>query len=158
MATWDELAAADPQMAAFGYERLHSAGQAIGFLATVRHDEDGPRVHPVCPILGDGRIFVSIPKRSPKNRDLQRNGRYMLHAFPANEDAEFSIRGTARLASGVDREVAQSAATFATGVRDSEDVFELDIERADSTTWENWNTADTHAIRKKWVETSSSRS
>ncbi len=158
MATWEDFAASDPDMAAFGYERMHTGGQAIGFLATTRHDDDGPRVHPVCPIIGSGRVFVSIPRRSPKTRDLKKNGRFMLHAFPAEEDAEFSIRGTARLVTGADREVAKAAATFATGVRDSEDVFELDIERADSTTWENWNTANTRPMRKKWIESESSPS
>jgi hypothetical protein len=43
------------------------------------------------------------------------------------------------------------AATFATGVRDDEDVFCLDIERADSTIWANWAQADTYPIRKKWT-------
>lgn len=76
----------------------------------------------------------------------------MLHSFPDKEDPEFSARGNARLvADPAERRVVAEAATFATGVRDSEDVFELDIERADSTTWENWAQANTRAVRKKWI-------
>ncbi len=153
MASWAEFEAASPDLAAFGHERLHKFGVGLGFLATVRSDDGGPRVHPVCPILGEGRLFVSVPKHSPKNADLRANPLYMLHAFPDERDPEFSLRGRARLVEGSDREVAKASAKFATGVRDDEDVFELDIERADSTRWENWATPETYAIRKKWVAT-----
>lgn len=95
---------------------------------------------------------MTIPCRSPKTRDLQDNPRYMLHSFPDKEDPEFSVRGTARLVTdAAEREVVAGAATFATGVRDDEDVFALDIERADSTTWMKWAQADTYAVRRKWV-------
>lgn len=151
MATWDEFAAADPDLAAFGHERLGRYGQAIGFLATVRHDDGGARVHPVCPIFCEGRVYVTIPRVSPKV-DLRANPKYMLHAFPDREDPEFSFRGSARLVTGTEERLAVAeAATFATGVRDDEDVFSLDIERADSTTWENWGRADTYPVRRKWT-------
>ena len=75
----------------------------------------------------------------------------MLHSFPDNEDPEFSMRGTARLVTGAARQLAADSAVFATGVRDDEDVFELDIERADATRWENWNTPQTKPVRRKWV-------
>ena len=75
----------------------------------------------------------------------------MLHSFPDREDPEFSLRGGARLVDDpAERRIVAEAATFATGVRDDEDVFELDIERADSTTWMNWAQADTYPVRKKW--------
>lgn len=152
MASWAEFADADPELSEFGHARIHNYGQAIVFLATVRHDDGGPRVHPVCPIFADGRVYVTIPRRSPKTRDLQRNPRYMLHSFPDREDPEFSMRGTARLVDDpIERKVVADAATFATGVRESEDVFALDIERADSTTWANWAQADTYPIRRSWV-------
>jgi hypothetical protein len=152
LASWAEFAAADPELAAFGHERIHQSGQAIGFLATVRHNDGGPRVHPVCPIFAEGLVYVTIPRVSPKTRDLQRNARYMLHSFPDHEDPEFSIRGRARLVTDTaERNRVAEAATFATGVQDDEDVFCLDIERADSTTWENWAQADTRPIRRRWV-------
>lgn len=76
----------------------------------------------------------------------------MLHAFPAEEDAEFSVRGRARLVEDApERDAVAEACPFATGVRDDDDVFELNTERADATTWVNWAQADTYAVRRKWV-------
>ena len=66
----------------------------LGFLSTVRRD-GGPRVHPVCPILHDGELYLLLIP-SPKRDDLLRDKRFALHSFPAddNEDA-FSVTGTA---------------------------------------------------------------
>jgi hypothetical protein len=151
MASWAAFDEAAPELARFGYECLTALGDLIGFFATIRADDGGPRVHPVCPILGEGRLFVAIPRTSPKNADLRADGRFMLHAFPTDEDREFSIRGRARLVDDDGRAVAAAAAGHATGVRESEDVFELEIERADSTTWRDWNTPSTRPIRRRWI-------
>jgi hypothetical protein len=151
MASWEEFREAAPELAEFGWGLLYRLGDGIGLLASVRAADGGPRVHPVCVTMADGRLHLSIPRRSPKNADLRADPRYMLHAFPADEDAEFSVRGTARLAVGAERESVAAAATFATGVREDEDVFVLDIERADSTTWLNWNTPQTSPVRRRWV-------
>jgi len=83
-----------PDLAQAGEALLYQFGVGLGFLATVRAD-GGPRVHPVCPVLlGDGLYAFVVP--SPKRRDLERDGRYSLHSFPAddNEDA-FSVSGRA---------------------------------------------------------------
>lgn len=128
----------------------HDVG--LAFLATLRVDDRGPRVHPVCPFEGDGRLFVAIARSSPKSRDLRADPRYMLHAFPADRDAEFSMRGAARLIIEPDeRAVAERAVSFASGVKEHDDVFSLEIGRADTTTWENWAQADTYAVRRRWV-------
>ncbi len=156
MATWDEFAAADPGLAVFGRERFYQYEVALGLISTIRHTDGGPRVHPCCPFLADGRFYVTIPRVSPKQRDLLRDSRYMLHAIPADEDKEFSIRGRARLVTDAgERAVVAAACPFATGVRDDDYVFEFDIERADSTTWANWAKADTYPVRRKWVASSS---
>jgi hypothetical protein len=153
MATWDEFAAAEPELAAFGRERLHKHGIALGFLSTVRHDDGGPRVHPFCPFLMEGTYYVAIPKVSPKRLDLRKNPQYMVHSFPADEDAEFSFRGKARLVEGAEERAKVAAACpFSSGVHEDDDVFALDLERADSTTWANWSKANTYPIRTKWVE------
>ncbi|MGH2760863.1 MAG: pyridoxamine 5'-phosphate oxidase family protein [Actinomycetota bacterium] len=131
---------------------LTKHGVGLGYLSTIRADDGGPRVHPVCPFLGDGKLFVVVPRSSPKSGDLRVDPRYMLHAFPDEQDPEFSIRGKARLVTDPEeREVATRSVTFAAGVRDHDDVFVLDVERADSTAWVNWAKADTYAVRKKWV-------
>ena len=75
----------------------------------------------------------------------------MLHSFPDSEDPEFSIRGRARLVSDdAERRAVAGACPFAAGVRPDDDVFELDIERADGATWANWAQADTYAVRTRW--------
>ena len=49
----------------------------------------------MCPIMNESGLFAFIIP-SPKQRDLRRDGRYALHAFPCedNEDA-FECTGTA---------------------------------------------------------------
>lgn len=106
----------------------------------------------MCPFVGDGRLYVAIPKVSPKRIDLRADPRYMLHAYPDERDPEFSIRGTARLVTDDDeRAAAGVACPFATGIEAGDDVFELVVERADSTTWANWAQADTYPVRRRWV-------
>jgi hypothetical protein len=54
--SWHRFAAADPEFAAFGKERLHDK---VAYLATIRAD-GAPRLHPVRPIVGDNRLFIFI--------------------------------------------------------------------------------------------------
>lgn len=76
-ATWAELAAARPDIAAVGRRLLYSFDIGLGFLATVRAD-GGPRVHPICPLLTESGLYgMIIP--GPKLDDLRRDPRYALH-------------------------------------------------------------------------------
>src|ERR1700675_3724728 len=94
MAAWKEFEDASSTIAASGRKLLYQFGIGLGYLATVRKD-GGPRVHPVCPILTDGGLYTLIGT-SPKQRDLRRDGRYALHAFPAKDvDDEFYVTGRA---------------------------------------------------------------
>ena len=86
-ARWSEFAAARPDLARGGRQILYQFGVGLAFLGTVRPD-GGPRIHPFCPVLhGDGLYAFIVP--SPKRADLRRDGRFAMHAFPAddNEDA-----------------------------------------------------------------------
>lgn len=96
MATWREFSEQQPEMAEGGRQLLYQFGVGLAFLATIRPDT-GPRVHPMCPILHDDRLFAFILP-SPKLNDLRRDGRYALHCFPPpdNEDA-FYVTGRARI-------------------------------------------------------------
>ena len=90
--TWDDLERADPELAAAGARRLHGR---VAYLATVSPD-GAPRVHPVTPIVGDGRLFVFMEPTSPKGADLRRGSRYGLHSAvgdPSGRDGEFLTRG-----------------------------------------------------------------
>ena len=68
---------------------------AIAFLASVRGD-GGPRLHPFCPILAEGRLFAAIPPSSPKGWDLRRDPHCVIHALPGPADDEFCVRAIAR--------------------------------------------------------------
>jgi hypothetical protein len=59
MVTWRELAAAEPELAEAGRSLLYQFGVGLAFLATVRKD-GAPRLHPVCPVLSNNRLYVLI--------------------------------------------------------------------------------------------------
>ncbi|NJP30667.1 pyridoxamine 5'-phosphate oxidase family protein [Micromonospora thermarum] len=95
MASWSEFAADEPRLADGIRRLLQQYGPGLGYLATVRAD-GGPRVHPVSPVVTDEGLFCFVID-SPKRRDLERDGRYALHSFPAEEsDDEAYVAGHAR--------------------------------------------------------------
>jgi hypothetical protein len=139
MATWDELAAARPEMEArarelFLIEQPDAPGPAgLGYLATIRAD-GGPRVHPVSPAVVDGRLYVYVLVNSPKLGDLRRDGRYALHSWPKPfeedgfDDEEFYLTGRASPVGDADLHVRISKAVG--DKPESGTSFELDIDRA----------------------------
>lgn len=153
MARWRDLETDAPELAAFGRPLLFNPGPddaGLAYLATLRRD-GGPRVHPLCIYEIDGSLFVSIEKASPKHRDLKRDPRYMLHAYPGWEgDPEFSIRGRAIEITDAGERGRLAHAKPRLIQPDCPYVFRLDIERADSTFWEGWGTASMHPIRRRW--------
>jgi hypothetical protein len=159
MSTWADLATADPELAAFGANLVQAQVPAklrrpdsftgYAFIATVRKD-GGPRVHPLCPVMAGGRLYVTTLPASPKLYDLQRDGRYALHAFLGAEDAEFSVRGRAKeVHDGGVQALLEAAAEGWAPIH--EHIFELEIDRADSTAWANFGTPEAHAVRRRWV-------
>ena len=93
---WSEFAGEAPELAQTGRELLYQgADVANAFLATVAPD-GGPRLHPVCPVLAEGDLWLFIVNMSPKYRDLVRNGAYALHSMPTPAGGEeFYLRGAA---------------------------------------------------------------
>src|SRR5436309_11835965 len=96
MVTWKEFAASAPALAEAGRSLLNQFGVGLAFLATVRED-GAPRLHPVCPVLSNDRLFVLITPASPKRHDLLRDGRYALQTFPQPKPGsdEFYLAGEA---------------------------------------------------------------
>jgi Pyridoxamine 5'-phosphate oxidase len=122
----------------------------LAFLATVRQD-GAPRLHPVCPVLSNDRLFVLITPTSPKCGDLLRDGRYALQTFPqpkAGSD-EFYVAGKAVLVSdpGARAALLRDAKHMAD---ESETAFELLIDRVMHTTWENVLTPEMRSLHQKW--------
>lgn len=92
---WSAFAAASPGLAADVQALLEQYGRGLGYLATVRRD-GGPRVHPVSPVIAEGGLYCFLVP-SPKRRDLERDGRYALHSYPAESvDDEAYLAGRAR--------------------------------------------------------------
>jgi hypothetical protein len=129
MATWAELAAAAPKLAASGRELLYRNGDGEGLLATVR-GEGLPRVNPINAGIVGGRLYTFVIGGSAKRRDLESDGRYALHTHvdPASP-SEFSIRGRARPVEGGPTRSAVATEWFFT-VDDSYVLFELDVAHA----------------------------
>ena len=153
MATWQQLADAEPEMAALARSLLDWI--PIMYLATVRRD-GSPRVHPVCPIFTDGRMFVAVAgdgrddvPASPKRFDLEHDGRYAMHGMPGKRDDEFYVTGRARRVLDAETRAAVTAAAGHT-VHAEDWIFELDIERAMSAHWEKIGQPETYAVRRVW--------
>jgi len=128
---WCDFEREEPELAEQGRALIYQHGVGLGYLASVRKD-GGPRVHPVCPTLAAGGLYLFIGNRSPKLHDLLRDGRYALHTFPVAEgDDEFYVSGRATPIGDAEvRRVVYDVYT-ATGAHTSDDtLFELSLERA----------------------------
>ena len=150
MITWEQFATAEPKLADVGRALLFQFDVGLAFLATVRGD-GAPRLHPVCPVLSNDRLFVLVTPDSPKRRDLLRDGRFALQSFPqpkAGSD-EFYISGKAGL---VDDQAARAAVLRdARHMADAAEIgFELWIDRVMHTRWEHVLTPQMRPVHTKW--------
>jgi len=78
---WDEFAAACPELAALGEERLRE--RELCLLGTLRRNSF-PRISPVEPDFVDGELMLGMMWQSPKARDLQRDPRCVVHSVVAD--------------------------------------------------------------------------
>ena len=107
MASWSNFASAAPSLADSINKAFYQYGPGLAYLATIRPD-GGPRVHPISPAVLEGGLYC-VMLDTPKRRDLDRDGRYAMHAFPAeDDDDEACIQGRARLVA--DTEIRDRAA------------------------------------------------
>lgn len=143
MATWGQFAEREPEIAAFGAARVD---EQVCYLATVRAD-GSPRVHPVTPMIRDGRVFVRMYPTSPKAHDLRRNGRYVMHSAVANsegEGGEFAFRGRAAIVE--DDSALNAVHAGRSGEPSDYVVFEFTIEEAMATEYD----AEGPPTRRLW--------
>lgn len=146
MTSWQEFSAAAPALAAFGAKRLASG---VAYLATLRAD-GSPRVHPVSPFIGGGRLFLYMEPTSPKGGDLRRDPRYSLHCSVEGTDGgggEFAISGRAMLIADSDlRAIAfQAAESMGYSPKERYILFELSVENSLSTIY-----PDGRPERERW--------
>jgi Pyridoxamine 5'-phosphate oxidase len=95
MTTWEEFSGAEPALAAAVRARFEAARHHI--LATVRRD-GSPRVSGTEVRFSDPDLLLGSMWQSVKARDLQRAGRYALHANPGDgsmEGGDAKLSGTA---------------------------------------------------------------
>jgi hypothetical protein len=168
MARWAQFEAAAPEVAEFatclwpGITALHRGGPppdrgvfTIAYLATIRRD-GGPRVHPFCPILADGRLFAAIPRTSPKGWDLRRDPRCAIHALPGPDDLELCIRAIATeitdaaIATMVGDVVARSRVGGMIETVAHDPLFEFDLRQVDVARWLDVGQPGTRAERHQW--------
>lgn len=128
MPSWNDFQTQAPDLATFGAERLVAAP---AYLATLR-DDGTPRVHPIAPIIGGGRLLVFMEPTSPKGRDLRKRSSYALHnGVPDTfgSGGEFFVRGQATLLDQPElRSMAVEAATYQP--EDRYILFEFGIDEA----------------------------
>jgi Pyridoxamine 5'-phosphate oxidase len=146
--SWQALAAAEPELAAFGAERLNDQ---VAYLATLKTD-GSPRLHPVRPVVAAGHLFVFMEATSPKVRDLERDPRCALHATATSDQPwdlrEFGVEGTARRVNDPEeRSIAIAGSGFLR--EDRFLLYELGVGRAFSTRYGT----DGHPHRQRWHAT-----
>ena len=155
MATWAEFEQAAPEQAALGRELLKK--YELAYLATVRKN-GAPRVHPVCPVIAGGRLFVATAPESPKRFDLLRDGRYAMHFLPGDNDTECYVTGQAQRIEDEETRAMVVAAGRETilpdggslQIRPEEWLFEYGIEYVMTAHWEQVGTPNIRVFRKEW--------
>ena len=149
---WSEFETREPELAATSRRLLYPIGPkgpGLGFIATTRAD-GGPRVHPVCPALHDGGLYVFVMPGSPKRFDLERDGRYALHGYPAEKDDEsfYCIGPALAVTDASFCEAAKSG--FGYPVKSGEVLFELRLQRVLHTVWLNPRQPGTQPVYHRW--------
>lgn len=145
-ATWSEFARSAPELASIG-ARLFDEHR-LAYLATVQSN-GSPRLHPVTPVRTDLGVYVAVNEQSPKRWDLERNGRYALHAPLGEQDTEFVITGRVkRVRNDAERRAVQEAAGHV--IHDTDWIFEFQIARCLQAYWVNAGQPGTYPIRCRW--------
>jgi len=137
MATWREFQEQAPEQAATVRARLTAAETHV--LATLRRD-GAPRVSGSEVVFHGPDLFIGSMWGARKARDLQRDGRFALHAHPATEEGDVKLSGVAR------EETAKPLLDAVLGEMQPSHLFRLDLEQAVITTVEG----DTLVITTWW--------
>jgi len=94
MATWTEIEAAAPELAATIRRRFEAHG--LGLLATLRRD-GSPRISGIEPLFAQGELWLGMMPDSLKARDLERDPRFALHSATVDKqvtEGDAKVSGT----------------------------------------------------------------
>jgi Pyridoxamine 5'-phosphate oxidase len=144
--SWAELESAAPAVAASGAHRLDATRVAL--IGTIRRD-GSPRISPMEPYLGDGRLLFGAMSWSRKAHDLSRDPRCVLHSPITAPDAgepELKLYGEARAAAAEIRDGCARGWWHA-HPREAAVVFELAIEQA---VLIEWKLQDEVMVLRRW--------
>ena len=129
MASWGEFAALEPELASVGRRLLFQFGPGLAFIATISRTGD-PRLHPITIALTEAQLYAFIVT-GPKQHDLERDGRYAMHAFlPEEVEEEFMIAGRAELADSPAERQRALTGYHLSRAPDDHRLFRFDVERA----------------------------
>jgi hypothetical protein len=128
VATWAELEAAEPELAASVHRLFFRTGSGKAMLATVR-EGSAPRIHPISIGIAGGELLAFI-LRSAKLTDLETDGRYALHAhLDVDVPHEAMLRGRAHEVTDPERRAA-AIAEWPFSPDETYRLFAFDIESA----------------------------
>jgi hypothetical protein len=146
MVPWSELVIAEPEIAAAGRRLLEdpTGAPTVAYLASVGADAR-PRIHPFIPAVVGGRLWAFVI-RSPKQRDLDRDGWYAIHSALGPNDESFFVSGHAlRVDDRHERDLVGERMPF-DDIDDSHLLYEFRVDRALWTTW----TTPTTPVHRHW--------
>jgi hypothetical protein len=107
---WDDFAAAVPELAALGEERLRA--KELCLVGTLRKN-GWPRISPVEPEFVDGELMLGMMWQSPKALDLLRDPRLVVHSVVSErtgKEGDFKLYGRVVDVQDPDRRAAYRAA------------------------------------------------
>jgi hypothetical protein len=114
MSSWNDVKTAAPDLAARVQDRFEATGLAL--IATLRRD-GSPRISGIETFFGFGDLWLGMMPGSLKAKDLQRDGRFALHAATADKqmaDGDAKVAGDA-----VEVTNDQQRSAFARGVAEA---------------------------------------
>jgi hypothetical protein len=125
--SWRLFEEASPPLAGLCFERLN---RKIAYLATIKQD-GSPRLHPVTPFIGNGMLFIFTEPSSPKIRDINRDGRYVMHCTVGGGGPliEVQISGEAIVISDPEKRVQAERIAASPVVIESYVLFEFQVQR-----------------------------
>ncbi|MDQ1374923.1 MAG: hypothetical protein QOJ09_2261 [Actinomycetota bacterium] len=114
MATWRDVTAAAPDLAADVRARFEATG--LGFLATLRAN-GAPRISGIEPFFTDDELWLGSMPGARKEADLRRDGRLALHSASADKEVKAGDAKVAGRAIAVDDDA--TFAAFVSAFRDA---------------------------------------